>query len=130
MDILIEAESHHPKISNKDNSTRLIFKARFPLEEDQIAIFKNELKAFGKAKKIKVYEERDGNGVIAEVKYSSQFQAYAAKIAMDGLLFKGSGFVSADIVVTTTGKKFDQYVRNRFRCIADNHSREQEDILN
>lgn len=130
IDILLEAESHHPKISSKDNSTRLIFKASFPLEEEQIPIFKNVLKEFGKPKKIKVHEERDCHGVIAEVKYSSQFQAYAAKIAMDGILFKGSGFVSTDIVVTKTGKKFDQFVRNRFRCIADNRSQGQEDILN
>lgn len=80
------------------------------------------MKEFGKPKKIKVYEERDRHGVIAEVKFSSQFQAYAAKIAMDGLLFKGSGFLSTYIVITKSGKKFEQFVQNHFRCIPDNRS--------
>ena len=67
-------------------TTKLTFKGRFALETEQVSTFTN-----GNLKKIKLYPKIPDRGVIAEVKFSSQFQAYAAKIVWMTLCLKVQG---------------------------------------
>lgn len=119
MDILLKAELQYPKPSDED--TRIVFKGTHVFSEELIPGLKKILMLFGKPSNAQYYEEKYSDCVILEVDYPSQYQAYAAKIALDGLGFRKVGCVSVEVVVTANGIKFDQFVRHQFRFIAHNY---------
>lgn len=116
----MKAEHFHPKPS--EESTRIVFKAPNLIQEEQIPGIKVWLELFGKPRKAELHRSENPDCVILEVDYPSQFQAYAAKIALDGTGFKKIGFVSVEIIVTENGKAFDKFVREEMKkCIAEKY---------
>lgn len=119
-DILLRAELLHPKPS--EETTRIIFRAPNLFPDEHIPHVKAWLKSFGKPSKAQLYRSEAPDNVILDVEYPSQFQAYAAKLVMDGSGFKKVGIVSIELIVTESGKEFDKFVRDEFKkCIAEKY---------
>lgn len=120
IDILLAAELFHPK--PPEETTRIVFRASNLFLDEQIPGIQDWLELFGKPSKAELYRNEDPDRVILVVDYPLQYQAYAAKIAMDGSGYKKIGFVSIEIVVTENGKQFDKYVKDEFKkCVAEKY---------
>ena len=115
MDVLLLAELLYPKPSKEE--TWIVFKGPRAFKDDLIPGLKRELILFGKPNDAHYYVQEYPDSVILEVAYPTQFQAYAARIAMDGLGFRKVGYVSVEVIVSKNGEQFDNFVRRRFRCI-------------
>lgn len=118
--ILLKAELLHPKPS--EETTRVVFKAPNLFLHEQIPLVKAWLELFGIPRKAQLHRKIVPDRVILEVDYCSQYQAYAAKIAMEGSVYRKVGLISIEIIVTENGKEFDKFVREEFKkCIAEKY---------
>ena len=105
VDILLDSEFYHPKLP--EETTKIILKACNPFTVHHGKMVELELCQFGRPENIYLFKERTDDGIVGEVDYPTQFQAYAAKIAMNGSFYECLGYVSVEVVVTESGRMFD-----------------------